>query len=356
MKQLRRFLAWLIRPRGAGVIFLYVFVGFFVAGSISIAVLGWNKSAFIRIVACALLGVSLLLLAYTAYSIVFKLKPQILKLAQMSAFMRKLFMQYGFRTIVFATGSMAVTTAYAVYNGVTAFMSTPITAFLSTPGSVWYAALALYYIVLTAIRANVIFHHHRKHKNQEMSAEDAKLREIKTYRSSGAMLIVLPLCLSVAVVQMALDESSFELYGPMIYVSAAYTFFKVVLGIIHLPLARKNDDMTVKAVRSINFADALVSLLALQSALLHEFSNRPILNSILNGVTGSVVCVFTLVVGIYTVVNANKKIKDFTKKMELGQPFGYDEGDTCELTYEEMMKIYDPLLDPDATVEATEKT
>ena len=348
MKLLRKFTAWLIRPRGAGVIFLYVFVGFFVAGAISFAVLGWSKGMLIRLIACALLGVSLLFLAYTAYSIVFRLKPQILRLAQMSAFMHKLFKQYGFRTIVFAIGSMAATTAFAVYNGVTAFLSTPI--------SIWYAALALYYIVLTALRANVIFYHRRKRKNQEEPAGDVKLREIKTYRSSGAMLIVLPLCLSVAVVQVTTTTRSFDMYGPMIYVSAAYTFFKVVLGIIHLPIARKNDDMTVKAVRSINFADALVSLLALQTALLHEFSTeRLFLNSILNGITGSVVCVFTLVVGIYTVVNANKKIKAFTKKMELGEPFGYDEGDTCKLSYEDMMKVYDPLLDPEAA-EATEDT
>ena len=139
------------------------------------------------------------------------------------------------------------------------------------------------------------------------------------------------------------------MYGPMIYVSAAYTFFKVVMGIINLTIARKNDDMTVKAVRSINFADALVSLLALQTALLHEFSpDSPFFNSIMNAVTGSVVCIFTLVVGIYTVVNANKKIKEFTQKMEAGEPIGCNEGDTCELTYEDMMKVYDPLLDPNA--------
>ena len=326
---------------------MYLFVAFFIAGSISLAVLGWDKGMLIRLIACVLLGISLLLLAYTVYSIIFKFKPQILAHAQMNKFLNKLFMQFGFRTIVFAIGSIVVTTAFAIFNGVTALLTKPM--------SIWYGALAFYYIMLTALRGNVIFYHRRKRKNQETPAEDVKLRELKTYRASGAMLIVLPICLSVAVFQMASTSRSFDIYGPMIYASAAYTFFKVVMGIINLSIARKNDDMTVKAVRSINFADALVSVLALQTALLHEFSpDRPFFNSIFNAVTGSVVCIFTLVIGVYTVLNANKKITDFNKKMELGQPFGYDEGDSCEITLEEKIKVYDSLLDPDSMQEESQ--
>lgn len=90
---------------------------------------------------------------------------------------------------------------------------------------------------------------------------------IRVYRTGGILLIVLTLALSAAVVQMVYANRAFEYAGLMIYASAAYAFYKIIMALYNLVKARKQSDFKIRAVRNINFADAAVSVLALQTAM-----------------------------------------------------------------------------------------
>ena len=119
--------------------------------------------------------------------------------------------------------------------------------------------------------------------------------------------------ISLAVAEMISEDKTFEHAGLMIYASATYTFYKITVAIINIVKAKKQTDMTVQAIRNINMADALVSMLALQTSLLHAFSdengNEIGFDKTLNGVTGLVVCALVLALGIYMIINAQKKLK-----------------------------------------------
>ena len=119
---------------------------------------------------------------------------------------------------------------------------------------------------------------------------------------------------SSAIAQMIFSEAHFTYMGWTIFAYAAYAFYKITMSIIALIKAHKQTDLTVRAIRNINLVDSLVSILALQTALLTMFSEGEINVSIFNTFTGIVVSLLSVGVGIYMIVSANKKMKKIQKE------------------------------------------
>ena len=112
------------------------------------------------------------------------------------------------------------------------------------------------------------------------------------------------------------EHATFSHAGLMIYVSATYTTYKVVMTIRHIVKARKSTDMTVMTVRSINLADMCVSILALQTAMFHSFS--PNMNwGTMNAITGAIVCLATVLIGIVMVANGKRAITEINYEANL---------------------------------------
>ena len=216
---------------------------------------------------------------------------------------RELLHNYGVRTVVFAVISFILSIAYGAYNLTLAILGL----------SIWYGVLAVYYVLLACMRGGVITHHRRRFRahRRGTTIENVKIKGIKRYRNCGIMLIVMTLALSVAVFQMISAHNTFEHIGFMIYAAAAYTCYKVTMSIINIVKAKKQRDITIQAIRNINLADAAVSLLALQTSMFHSFgkSDDAKFESILNGVTGGVVCALVLALGIYMIIKAQKRLK-----------------------------------------------
>lgn len=234
------------------------------------------------------------------------IKEKIVSLANRHELTREMLNSYGVRTVVFAIFSFAISTAYGAYNFTLAILN----------NSLWYGALAIYYILIACMRGGVIVHHRKKRKARRlgMTIERERIKQIKTYCSCGVMLVLMMVAISLSVMQMIRDNNTFEHTGIMIYASATYTFYKITVAIINLVKAKKKtDDLTVQAIRNINMADALVSMLALQTSLLHAFSEENGKDSMyiytLNGVTGAVVCFLVLGLGIYMIINSQKKLR-----------------------------------------------
>ena len=225
------------------------------------------------------------------------LKEKLKTKLNQNKFLRR-FSDYDFRTVVFTVVSLIITTGYA------AFYAMLVIALLS----IWYGMLACYYIMLVVMRAVVVFYHRRKRKRAEKTSEQKeKISRAKIYKGCGITICFLTLPLSIAILLMVAEKASFSHAGLMIYVAATYTFYKVVMTIRHLVKARKSTDMTVKAVRSINIADMLVSVLALQTAMFHSFS-ADFNTDIFNAVTGAAVCLLTVIIGVFMIANGKHEI------------------------------------------------
>ncbi|MGN0812152.1 MAG: hypothetical protein ACI4MQ_01395 [Candidatus Coproplasma sp.] len=247
-------------------------------------------------------ALSALTLGYLVYAIIVtapKIKSGIVTKLKKRNFTDKLINQYGFRTVVFAVGSFIISTAYVAFNGVMSVINR----------SVWYGSLTAYYLLLTVMRGAVLNFYRGKNK-PDKEVKDYKIKSLKICRLCGVGLTVLPVALSVAIMYMVLGKSSFEHHGYTIYVAALYAFYKIIMAIYNVVKANKSDDAAVSTLRSINLADAFVSILALQTAMFKQFGGDLQTEGRMNGVTGIIVCVLTVALGIYMIVIANIKLKE----------------------------------------------
>lgn len=269
-----------------------------------------------------LLGVGGVTAAYSVYGI-FRIKngvkEKVLQWAQMHPFWNNLFHNYGFRTILFSIGSFTVNIAFAVYNGAVALgivFSSDVDSMLA----IWFGALTAYYVVLIILRGSILLYHKKRRKAVQAGQpeKETSIRDTKVYGTCGILLLMLPVCLSFAVMQMVAQDAAFEHAGIMIYVYAIYAFYKVITSFCNFVKVSKTDEMTVRASRNINLADALVSILALQTAMFREFndSTKAVNSARMNAVTGAAVCALTVAIGIFMIVRANQRIKKAKQEQE----------------------------------------
>lgn len=210
-------------------------------------------------------------------------------------FFSRLRTEYGFRTAVFAAASLIATLAFAVYNGTVGILN----------GSVWFGALAAYYLLLTLLRGGVLLY--RVRRKTETEEQNLYARDRKVYGLCGFALLLLPAALSFAVLQMVRENAAFVHRGLTIYAYAVYVFYKAAAAIRHCVKIRKTREMTLRALRNISLADALASVLALQTAMFREFGTGGGYEPAMNAITGAAVCALTALIGLTMAATALKE-------------------------------------------------
>ena len=197
---------------------------------------------------------------------------------------------FGFRTLVFSVISLAVGVAYGVFNGVLGILE----------ASVWYGALAAYHLLLVLLRGGILLHRARH------TADPTADR--RSYLRCGVLLLVLQAALSAAIAQMIFEDRGYSYAGEWLVIAvAAYAFYKIIAAVANFVKAKRQEDLMVQAVRNINLTDAAVSILALQTALLHAFGDGGVSTSHFNTATGLAVSFLTWGIGIAMIRKARKK-------------------------------------------------
>ena len=318
-------------PPTALLIVWYIITVIAIAASIVVSVIEFD-TLVMNVITYLIYAVALVGLSYSIYTFVAvapKMKKRFVEWSKKYEFTDNLVRNYGMRTIVFAIGSFLISAAYGAYN----------LTLSALEASVWYGVLAGYYILLASMRGGVVFYHRKKRKREKKGTFDnEEARQIKKYRDCGALLIVATFALIVAVLQMVLIDRKFTHTGLMIYVSATYTCYKVTMSIINIVKAKKQTDMTVQAIRNINLADAMVSILALQTSMIHSFGGDEEIGfaSQMNAVTGTVVCALVLSLGIYMVVKSKRLLKEINTKSKENEEYSqYENVDLQESVQEE---------------------
>ncbi len=275
--------------------------------SIFIVILGFENT-LLSIVAYVLFGIAGLSLAYSVYLIIPlfpKMKKRIIALLESYEFTRLVLRDFGFRTVIFAIGSFTISLLFSAFNAYMGIVNR----------SIWYGALATFYIALALLRGGVLTYHKNRFGKRAKRQYD-EYTKAKVYRNSGIITLILNLALSSAIAQMIFSDAHFTYIGWTIFAFAAYAFYKITMSIISLIKAHKQTDLTVRAIRNINLVDALVSILALQTALLTMFNEGEISISLMNTLTGSVVSLLSIAIGVYMIVSANKRMKEIQKEKE----------------------------------------
>ncbi len=259
------------------------------------------EGTFLEPVAYCCFAVSAFGLAYVICVIIFGLpilKKKTFALLEKRAITRHLLHNWGFRTVIAA----AIALGMSIFNSI-------LNAYLGiSEKSIWFGALAAYYIFLAVMRFGLLIYHRGK---RDYGSEG--LIRARRYTLCGALLLILNAALSSAIAQMIFDDRSFEYKDWLIFAFAAYAFYKIIMSIVNAVKARRQDDLTIQAIREINMVDGAVSILALQTAMLHTFNDGAVDISLFNTLTGSAVSIFSLTLSIFMIVRGSKIIKELKK-------------------------------------------
>ncbi len=157
--------------------------------------------------------------------------------------------------------------------------------------------------------------YHKNRITRKDGATNEEYEKAKVYRNSGIIMLVLNIALSAAIAQMIFSDAHFTYVGWTIFAYAAYAFYKIIMAIISFVKAQKQTDLTVRAIRNVNLVAALVSVLALQTALLTMFDSGELNIAFMNAMTGSAVSLTSVAIGVYMIASANKKMKRLQKEI-----------------------------------------
>lgn len=281
---------YILRPPWYVAIIAFIITLTLIAGSLYSIIIELNNIGvyFLYIIAAVFLSLTVW------YAIYFtpKIKKYFITLMEKRKFTSAIINDYGFRAVTFSTVAFTVNIAYAIFNGAMGIISR----------SVWFGALSLYYIVLSALKAYVIIGSRRINK----LTENRPLLLARMYRNCGISLIMLSIALSGAVAQMALSDQGFKYADLMIYAAALYAFYKITIAIIQFVKSRRHGRTINETFGLINLSDGLVSMLALQTALLAAFGEGS--SKVYNAIIGTAVMLMIIAIGIFMAFGA-KRIK-----------------------------------------------
>lgn len=294
----RAFVQVFLRPPTWVKVLTYLLAVFGSAGSLLILLVDFTGTIW-EIFAYALFGIAALSLGYAVYltiPLIPHIKKWVIAKGESYNFTHSLMRNYSFRTIVFAFFSFLMSIAFGVLNGYKGIALQ----------SIWFGALAAYYVFLALLRGGVLIHKRRRGENSELS-------DTKTYYNCGIILLILNAALSSAIAQMIFDDQAFSYADWTIFAYAAYAFFKITMSIINLFRAKKQDDLIIMAIRNVNFIDAAVSILALQTALLHTFTTGNVDISLFNTLTGIAVSTISISLAILMIRKGYKQTKELKR-------------------------------------------
>lgn len=161
---------------------------------------------------------------------------------------------FNFKTLINAAGSFFITTAFALYNGFLGIYYR----------SVWNGCICVYYILLAVTRGIIPI----TEKKNLSRAEKADAYRKRTFKITSVVILLMNLALVVPISLMVLDSRPVNMGLIPAIAMAAYTTYKVVIASVNIKRMKRSSNILVRELRTINFIDALVSVLTLQNTLI----------------------------------------------------------------------------------------
>ena len=162
---------------------------------------------------------------------------------------------YQFKTLATSTLSALSGLGFTVFNVVLGIIYK----------SVWNISISVYYVLLAIVRG-IVVHSQRKVSVADNQKKQEQYKRI--YFKTHILMIFMDMCLIAPIAYMVIGERSYE-YGLIPAIAmAAYTTYRITMGIINLGKSRKQENILIKELRTVNLQDSLVAVLTLQNALI----------------------------------------------------------------------------------------
>ncbi len=167
---------------------------------------------------------------------------------------------YVFRAFVFSALSFFATAVFTFYN-----------AFLGIAyKSIWNIGIAVYYALLLCIRAYVIFSERAFYK-KKLPYDQKETARKRLFLVQSAFLFAIDLALIAPITLMVQQKKVIQYTTIPAIATAAYTTYKIIISTKNIIKTRKGRHLSVRILKTVNFVDALVSVLTLQYTLIITF-------------------------------------------------------------------------------------
>lgn len=216
-----------------------------------------------------------------------KAKASILTRLTATAFGRKYVEDLAFRGSVSICQSMAVNFLFVVFRFFVGIRY----------ASIWFLTMAMYDLLLGIIRLSLIL----SWRGRTMYSA------LRCFRRTAWLLLLLNIPMGGMITLMVTTDSCYSYPGYVIYLSAMYTFYTIILSVVHLVRCRRLGSPILSASKVLNFAAALMSLLGLQTAMISRFSTRgEDFRRGMNAVTGGGVWLAVILLAVYMLHRSRK--------------------------------------------------
>ena len=219
-------------------------------------------------------------------------------LKKVKPFFEKWKRDYIFKTMTNAVLSFSVTILFALYNG---FLGIHLS-------SIWHGSICAFYLLLVTIRGIILL---TEKKNTARSEHEKIHRRQRTFIVSSAMLLVLNLALILPISLMVILEKPVNMGLIPAIAMAVYTTYKITMASIHIQKQTRNNrnNVLVAELRTINFIDALVSILTLQNTVIMVNQTKSSAHDllILSAVSSAVIYIVILFATIHLLIKGFKQ-------------------------------------------------
>lgn len=176
-------------------------------------------------------------------------------------------------------------------------------------GSAWLTAVGIYYIMLSIIRTTLLVQNYLSRKQE--TKEQKYIYQLKSCRACGRMMFALDVTMTGMIIQMVWKGESYTYPGLFIYASAAFAFYALTMAVIGLVKNWHIKNPIFSANKRIALATAMMSILALQTALITQFGGEGNegFRQLMNALTGAAVCITILWMAVALIHKADKELK-----------------------------------------------
>ena len=161
------------------------------------------------------------------------------------------------RTLLGAAASAGCTALFAAYNGYLGLFHR----------SAWHGSIGVFYLLLTAVRGIALL---AEKRNRTLPPEQQDRCRSSAFLLSAGLLLALDLALILPISMMVVLDKPVSMGRIPAIAMAAYTTWKITVASMHIRAQklRSSGNILVAELRTVNFIDALVSILTLQNTLI----------------------------------------------------------------------------------------
>lgn len=170
--------------------------------------------------------------------------------------------------------------------------------------SAWFYSLSVYYFALAIMRIFLVCHTIRYERGENM------VKEYVWYRACGWIFLLINVALTGMMIYIVRGDYAVSHNQIVTIAMATYTFFSFAMSITNVVRYKKFQSPVFSASKIISLAASCVSVTTLESTMLATFDNGMLdtTKRLLMALTGGAIAVFIVVMAIYMIVNANKKL------------------------------------------------